>query len=126
MVKVMFGWRDRPGMTPEECEQNYRTGHMEIAKKCFTGVDGFQALVYNRVRSGSVNDFNKPEPRAVKPDFDAIVEIYFRDPESMGIAFERPELKAMFLDHPNFMDTECEANVRVYAVDEDVFFGTRP
>lgn len=125
MVKVIFGWRDRPDMTAEECENHYRTVHMKLAQAGFDGVDGFEAVVYDRVRSASVNDFNRPERREVEPDFDAFCELYFRDAESMQAAFGRPQMQAMFEDHPNFMDTETMSNVRIYAVDETVFYGKR-
>lgn len=123
---MMFGWRDRPDLSAEECEHHYRTVHMDMARKAFDGADGFVAVVFNRVRSAAVNDFNRPERRPVEPDFDAIVELYFRDEESMRAAFANPQMALMFEDHPNFMDTETEANVRMYEVEESVFFGSRP
>ena len=126
MIKMMFGWRDRPDKPAEECERHYRSVHMDMARKAFAGADGFIAVVYNRVRSAGVNDFNKPERRDVEPDLDAIVELYFRDEDSMRKAFEHPQMALMFEDHPNFMDTDTEANVRIYEVEETVFFGTRP
>ncbi|RNL62455.1 EthD family reductase [Nocardioides marmoriginsengisoli] len=126
MIKMRFGWRDRPGMTAEECEAHYRSVHMELARAGFDGVDGFIAVAYERVRSAAVNDFNRPERREVVPDFDAFCELYFRDATSMQAAFARPQLAAMFEDHVNFMDTEIESNVRIYEVEETVFFGARP
>ncbi len=126
MIKMRFGWRDRPGMTGAECEEHYRSVHMGLARQGFDGVDGFVAVVFERVRSAAVNDFNRPERREVEPDFDAFCEVYFRDAESMQAAFQRPQLAAMFADHVNFMDTESESNVRIYEVEETVFFGRRP
>jgi uncharacterized protein (TIGR02118 family) len=126
MIKMIYGWRDRPGMTAEACEAHYRAVHMNLARKAFTGVDGFQGLVYNRVRGHLVNDFNQPQARPETPDLDAILELYFRDKESLQAAFGTPELAAMFDDHVNFMDTESKGNVRIYEVDETVFFGSRP
>lgn len=126
MIKMRFGWRDRPGMSAEECEDHYRTVHMGLARAGFEGVDGFLAVAFERVRSAAVNDFNRPERREVEPDFDAFCEVYFRDAESMQAAFRRPQMAAMFADHVNFMDTESESNVRIYEVEETVFFGARP
>lgn len=126
MVKIMFGWRDRQDLTAQQCEEHYRNVHMKLATACYDGVDGFQAIVYDRVRSAAVNDFNRPERIEIEPDFDAFCELYFRDPESMQLAFQKPEMQAMFEDHENFMDTDSRSNVRIYAVDETVFFGTRP
>lgn len=126
MIKLRFSWRDRPGMTAEQCEDHYRTVHMNLARAGFDGVDGFLAVVYERVRSAAVNDFNQPERRVVEPDFDAACELYFLDEPSMQQAFQRPQMAAMFADHVNFMDTESPANVRIYEVEETVFFGARP
>jgi uncharacterized protein (TIGR02118 family) len=122
----MFGWRDHPGKTAEECEAHYRSVHMNLARAAFDGVDGFQAVVYDRVRSHAVNDYNRPERRELEPDMDAICELYFRDAESMSAAFARPQMQKLFDDHVNFMDTESAANVRIYTVEEFVFFGQRP
>jgi uncharacterized protein (TIGR02118 family) len=126
MVKMIFGWRDRPGMTAQDCEAHYRAVHMNLARAALDGVDGFQGLVYNRVRSHQVNDFNQPQAHPEKPDLDAILELYFRDQDSLQAAFGTPALTAMFDDHVNFMDTESPANIRIYTVDETVFFGSRP
>lgn len=126
MIKMRFSWRDRPGMTAEQCEAHYRTVHMDLARAGFEGVDGFHAVVFERVRGAAVNDFNRPERRPVVSDIDASCELYFRDEESMQKAFQRPQLAAMFEDHPNFMDTESLGNVRIYEVEETVFFGARP
>jgi hypothetical protein len=43
----------------------------------------------------------------------------------MREAFARPQMAAMFDDHPNFMATDTAANVRIYEVEESVFFGSR-
>ena len=123
---MMFGWRDRPELSAEQCEQHYRSVHMDMARTAFDGADGFIAVVFNRVRSAAVNDFNRPERREVEPDLDAIVELYFRDADSMRAAFQHPQMALMFEDHPNFMHTDTEANVRIYEVEESVFFGSRP
>jgi uncharacterized protein (TIGR02118 family) len=126
MLKMIYGWRDRPGLTAEQCESHYRNVHMNLARKAYDGVDGFQGLVYNRVRAHLVNDFNQAQPHPEKPDMDCILELYFRDRESLQAALGTPELAAMFADHENFMDTDSPANVRIYEVEEDVFFGSRP
>jgi len=126
MIKMIYTWRDRPDKSAQECEAHYRAVHMDLARKAFTGVDGFQGLVYNRVRGHLVNDFNQPEAHPEKPDVDAILELYFRDSQSLQAAFGTPELTAMFNDHVNFMDTDSPANIRIYEVDETIFFGSRP
>jgi hypothetical protein len=123
---MIFGWRDNPSLSPQECEDHYRHVHMKLARACFDGADGFIAVAYNRVRSAAVNDYNQPERREVDPDIDAFCELYFRDAESMQRAFEQPRMRLMFEDHSNFMNTQTRSNVRIYQVDETVFFGDRP
>jgi uncharacterized protein (TIGR02118 family) len=124
--KVMFGWRDHPDKTAEECERHYRSVHMKLAEAAYEGVDGFVALVYDRVRSHAVNDHNRPQPLPREPDIDAFCELYFLDEASMAAAFRRPQMRTLFDDHVNFMDVDSAANIRVYAVDETVFLGRRP
>jgi uncharacterized protein (TIGR02118 family) len=120
MIKVVFSWRDHPDLGAEECERHYRAVHMPLARAAFDGVPGFVRLAYNRVRSSTVNDFNQREPRAVVPDVDAWVELYFESAGQLEAAFARPALQALFDDHPNFMLCDEAANIRVYRVDEEV------
>jgi uncharacterized protein (TIGR02118 family) len=126
VVKVVFGWRDHPDKTAEECEKHYRAVHMKLAEKAYDGVDGFVALAYDRVRKHAVNDHNEPRPIPREPDLDAWCELYFRDEQSMAEAFRLPGMKVLFDDHVNFMDVRSAANIRIYHVDETVFLGTRP
>ncbi len=119
MVKVVFTWRDNPALGAAACEAHYRAVHMPLARAAFDGVPGFRSLRYNRVRSSTVNDFNRREPRVVDPDIDAWVELCFDSEEQLAAAFQRPALQALFDDHPNFMAVDVPANIRVYRVDED-------
>ena len=119
MIKVVFRWRDHPNLGPDECDRHYRAVHMPLARAAFDGVPGFVRLVYNRVRSCTVNDFNHREPRSVIPDVDAWVDLYFASGEEMADAFTRPQLQALFDDHPNFMACDIPANIVVYQVDEE-------
>ena len=120
MIKVMFSWRDNPELGAEECERHYRAVHMVLAREAFDGVPGFIQLKYNRVRAATVNDFNQRDARVVEPDIDAWVELTFASAELMQAAFERPQLQALFDDHPNFMQCDTPANIHVYVVDEEV------
>ncbi|HEV8296581.1 MAG TPA: EthD domain-containing protein [Acidimicrobiales bacterium] len=120
MVKVVFTWRDNAALGAEECERHYRAVHMPLARAAFDGVPGFRSLRFNRVRRATVNDFNERTPRVVEPDIDAWVELCFESEELMAAAFSRPELQALFDDHPNFMAVDVPANIHVYWVDEDV------
>jgi uncharacterized protein (TIGR02118 family) len=123
VIKVLYAWRDDPDLGAEACEAHYRANHVRLARAAFDGTPGFVALLYNRVRSAKVNDHNAREGRPVTSDIDAFVELYFTDQASMDAAFAKPELTAMFEDHPNFMETDVEANVRIYEVDELVVWG---
>ena len=120
MIKVVFSWKDHPGLSAEECEANYRTGHMPLAREAFRGVAGFKMLRYNRVRQATVNDYNQRAARAVDSDADAWVELYFENAELMAPAFARPQMQALFDDHVNFMNCDVPANIKVYWVDEEV------
>jgi uncharacterized protein (TIGR02118 family) len=125
VVKIVFGWKDHPERTAEECEAHYRSVHMELARSAFEGVDGFGALVYNRVRRHAVNDHNSPEALEREPDMDAFVELFFDSREQLEAAFGRPIMSTLFDDHPNFMEVDVPANVRIYDVEETVFYGSR-
>lgn len=126
MIKVVFGWKDHPERSPEQCEAHYRNVHMDLARDCFADVEGFQALVYNRVRRHAVNNFNDPTAIAREPDMDAFVELFMADQAAMDAAFANPRMARLFEDHENFMATDIPLNVRIYHVDEAVFFGRRP
>lgn len=125
MIKVVFGWRDHPDRSAEDCEAHYRAVHIPLAQEAFDGVPGFVRLVYNRVRAATVNDFNRREPRAVEPAVDAWVELWFDSPELLAAAFTRPQLQALFDDHPNFMACDVAANIHVFQVDETEILAAR-
>ena len=120
MIKVVFSWKDHPDFSATECEARYRAVHIPLARAAFEGVEGFRELRFNRVRRETVNDYNRREPREVDADVDAWVELYFESAELMQRAFERPQLGELFDDHPNFMQCDTPANIRVYHVDETV------
>ena len=120
MIKVVFSWKDHPELSAAECEARYRAVHIPLARAAFEGVEGFRELRFNRVRRETVNDYNQREPREVEADVDAWVELYFESAELMQRAFERPQLGELFDDHPNWMECDTPANIRVYHVDETV------
>ena len=118
MIKVMYAWRDHPERTAEECDRHYRTVHMDLARRAWTGVPGFRALRYSRVRRHLVNDYNEPVAKEAPTDVDAFVELYVDGPEVLHAAFGRPEMDALFADHVHFMAVDVPANVRIYELDE--------
>lgn len=98
---------------------------MPMARQAFTGADGFRLLLYNRVRSCRVNDFNTPESHPADTDMDAFVELYFDSGEQLLAAMAHPALRRMFEDHANFMATDEPANIRIYEIDEEVVLDAR-
>jgi uncharacterized protein (TIGR02118 family) len=125
VIRLLFGWKDRPDRTPEECEAHYRAVHIPLAQRAFDGVPGFVSLRYSRVRECRVNDFNRRESRPDEPDMDAWVELAFTDDDRLQAAFARPELQALFDDHPNFMAVDNERNIVVYRVDRTTILDAR-
>jgi uncharacterized protein (TIGR02118 family) len=126
MVKVLFGWKDAPTRSAQECEDHYRSHHMGLARQAYTGVDGFRLLVYNRVRRARVNDYNSPESRQVEPPMDAFIELYFDSMEQLQASLGQPILQEMFEDHGNFMNVNVPSNVVIYEVDEEVILRGAP
>jgi hypothetical protein len=94
--------------------------HIPLAQRAFEGVPGFVSLTYARVRECRVNDFNRRDSRIDTPDMDAWVTLEFASQEQLEAAFARPELQALFDDHPNFMAVDNERNIVVYRTDETV------
>lgn len=126
MLKMIYAWKDHPDRTPEECEAHYRKVHMVLARRLYDGVPGFGALVYNRVRDSFVNDHNRPGRVEADRDVDAWVELYFHDRASFEATAQTLDMRPLFDDHENFMAVDVPASVRVYEVDETVFYGSRP
>lgn len=119
MYKLLITWKRNPKISEEETEQHYLGTHTAMGRAIYNSdTPGFRAYVQNRVVGHWVHDFNSPEPRHREPDFDRFIEVYFDDEESLNAAFASPEMADAFGDHPNFMDTECEASIRIYEVEE--------
>jgi hypothetical protein len=125
VIKFLYAWRDHPDKTAEECEAHYRAVHMNLARQAYDGVEGFVALAYNRVKNHLENDYNQRELHERPTDMDAFVELWFEDRATLERSMNSPVLAQMFEDHNNFMDCTIPGNIRVYEVEEDVFFGRR-
>jgi uncharacterized protein (TIGR02118 family) len=120
VITLLFGWKDHPDRSPEECERHYRAVHIPLAQRAFDGVPGFVSLTYSRVRECRVNDYNQRASRIDRPDMDAWVTLAFADQDRLEAAFGRPEMQALFDDHPNFMAVDSERNIVVYRTDDTV------
>lgn len=119
MYKLLVTWKRNPRIPEEEAERNYLGRHTEMGRAVFNGdVPGFRAYVQNRVVGHWVHDFNRRERRFCEADFDRFIEVYFDDEESLNAAFSSPAMADAFDDHHNFMDTEIEASIHIYEVEE--------
>src|SRR3954453_16375934 len=113
-------WKRNPGRTAEECERHNLDQHTKLALASIQGGSGLRAYVQNRVVGCQGHNFNDPESVEGEPDFDRYVELYFDDPDAMATSLAGADMAAIFADQVNFMDTEIEGSLRVYAVDETV------
>jgi len=125
MIKVVMTWKRNPRRTPEECERHYLDQHTKLALASIEAGTGLRAYVQNRVVGCQWHNFNSPESVEGEPDFDRYVELYFDDAEAMATSFAGADMTAIFADQVNFMDTEIEGSLRVYAVEETVVYGQR-
>jgi EthD domain len=126
MIKLMFGWKDNPRRSAQECEAHYRAHHLLLAREAFDGTEGFELLLFNRVLGHRVNDHNQPESHPAPADMDAFIELYFDTQDHLDAAMNQPVLARMFEDHPNFMATDTPANIRIYQLAEEVVLGRHP
>lgn len=117
MYKVVFMWKDRPGDPVEDLDKHYLSVHTPIVLRKIAELPGFRGYIQNRVIECFAHDFNAVRARPAHPDFDRSVELYFEDEASMRAVSENPEA---FADHPNFMDVDRPASLRVYVVEERV------
>jgi uncharacterized protein (TIGR02118 family) len=124
VIKMLYAWHDRPDLGREGSEEHYRNVHMPLAREAFDGVPGFRALVYSRVEEQWVNDYNDPERSPVEPEFDAFVELYFDDEESLLEATKGPGFTRLFADHENFMAVDIPRNNRVFRLSETTLLRT--
>jgi uncharacterized protein (TIGR02118 family) len=126
MVKVMFTWRNKPGMSEEETDRYYREVHTPIAVEAFGRTPGFRAYVQNKVLRYGVQDYADTKTRPASAPFDRFIEVYFKDMEHMRRAFRSPTMRKPVADHPNFMKLDTPASIGVFELEEYIALSRDP
>jgi uncharacterized protein (TIGR02118 family) len=91
MLKFIVVVHKRADMSHEEFRGYFQRVHVRLAKK----LPGLLRYVQN---------FPQPDPARKLPQWDAVIELYFDDHESMEAAWASPEGAASDADLPNFAD----------------------
>lgn len=91
MLKFMVVLYRRPDLSESEFRRHLREMHGPLAQK----LPGLRRYVQNYVSD---------DPRREHPGWDAIIELYFDDWQSMERAWDSPEGKASDADLPLFAD----------------------
>lgn len=120
MIKIVTVWRHNPDLEAAACEEHYYSKHTAMALSVLADIPGFLKYTQNTVLSHSVNVKNSPVAEEREPEFHMMLELYFRDEESLGALFARPEMAFLFQDHPNFIDHQGDPSQSVYVVRERV------
>jgi uncharacterized protein (TIGR02118 family) len=91
MLKFMVVLYRRPDLTPERFRHHLEEIHAPLAK----ALPGLRHYKQNQVLA---------DPKRKHPEWDAIIELYFDDRESMEDAWSSPQGKASDADLPAFAD----------------------
>lgn len=91
MLKFMVVLYRRPDLTPAEFRRHLEELHAPLAK----ALPGLKQYKQNHV---------SPDPKRNPPGWDAIVELYFENWESMEAAWASPQGAASDADLPAFAD----------------------
>jgi uncharacterized protein (TIGR02118 family) len=117
MVKLVFFFRRKPGMTPEEFRRHYETKHVPLAIRL---LPYFKDYRRNYIRH---DESYRPRGREAtkQPDFDVVTEITFENRESfdrMMQALTEPTIHSQIIaDEEHFMDRSAH---QMFFVDEEV------
>jgi uncharacterized protein (TIGR02118 family) len=103
MIKVVYCFRKRPGMSHGDFDSHWRDVHALIGAR----IPGLRRFVQSRTIL--------PPGDARAPDFDGIAELWFDDPRSLIEARKSTEWHESGLDEQNFIDAASTA----YAVTEE-------
>jgi hypothetical protein len=121
MIKLVMSWKNNPHLSAEEADRHYEEVHTKLALAMIADKPEALAYVQNRVFASMAVDFNDPATMHEEPpQFDRYMEVYFEDVESMTAAMSRVGNVDPFADHPNFMDVDTPASLRVYHVESRV------
>ncbi|MGH7696807.1 MAG: EthD domain-containing protein [Gemmatimonadaceae bacterium] len=103
MIKLLYCFRKRPGLTDAEFDSYWRDVHGPIGAR----IPGLRRFVQSRV-------IQLPSD-ARTPDFDGIVELWFDDARALIDARKSAEWREAGLDEENFLDPVST----MYAVTEE-------
>ena len=103
MVKLIYCFAKKPGLSDEEFFRYWRQVHGPIGAR----IPGLRRLVQSRRVAGDVRP----------PDFDGVAELWFDDFAALLSARQSPEWKAASDDEANFIDHDRVA----YVVTEEHF-----
>jgi uncharacterized protein (TIGR02118 family) len=94
MLKFMVVLYRRADLTPAQFRRHLERVHAPLAK----ALPGLRQYVQNHVSD---------DPKRKHPGWDAIVELYFDNRESMEAAWASPQGAASDADLPAFVDLNC-------------------
>ena len=103
MIKVVYCFRKRPGMSGEEFDRYWRDVHGAIGAR----IPGLRRLVQSKA-------ITLPGD-ARHPDFDGVAELWFDDAQALLETRQSAEWREAGLDEPNFLDPAST----MYAVTEE-------
>ena len=103
MIKVVYGFRKRHGISDEEFDRYWRDVHGQIGVR----IPGLRRLVQSRALRLS-DDVRQP-------DFDGVAELWFEDEAALARARASEEWRQSTRDEANFLDPSSTH----YAVTEE-------
>ena len=103
MIKVVYCFRKRAGISDEDCDKYRRDVHGQIAVR----IPGLRRLVQSRAVRLPAD--------ARQPDFDGVAELWFEDEAALVRARASAEWKQSTQDEANFLDSSSTR----YAVTEE-------
>jgi uncharacterized protein (TIGR02118 family) len=92
MIKVIYFFKRRPGMTVEDFQAHWRTTHADI----IVALPGIRRYVQNHVLPSA---YRKGEPA-----FDGVAESWFDDTQTLKALAVTPQYAAVRADEPRFID----------------------
>jgi len=97
MLKLVYCFRKRPGMSDAEFARYFREVHAPIGAR----IPGLRRLVQSLAVGDPLASLDSGPP-----DFDAMAELWFDDWESLAAARGSAEWAASIADEVNFIDHE--------------------
>jgi uncharacterized protein (TIGR02118 family) len=92
VIKVIYFFKRRPGMSVEDFQAHWRTTHAEI----IAALPGIRRYVQNHVLPSA---YRKGEPA-----FDGVAESWFDDTRALKALASTPQYAAVLADEPKFID----------------------